>query len=124
MEDFPRDLLEFEARFSTEKACREYLVALRWPDGFRCPRCDQRRAWSVRGVRLECAGCHHQASVTAGTILQDTRMPLRLWFRAIWYVTSQKNGASALGLQRILGLKTYVTAWSWLHRLCPSGEPV
>ncbi|MBN1837793.1 MAG: IS1595 family transposase [Spirochaetales bacterium] len=66
---------------------------------------------------MECAGCHHQASVTAGTIFQDTRKPLRQWFRAIWYVTSQKNGASALGMQRILGLRTYVTAWSWLHRL-------
>jgi len=109
--------MELEARFSTEEACREYLVRLRWPDGFRCPKCDHGRAWCVRGVRLECARCHHQASVTARTIFQDTRMPLRLWFRAIWYVTSQKNGASALGLQRILGLKTYVTAWSLLHRL-------
>lgn len=117
MEDYPRDLLELEDRFSTEAACRAYLAQLRWPDGFRCPRCGHDRAWPVRDLRLECAGCHHQASVTAGTIFQDTRKPLRQWFRAIWYVTSQKNGASALGLQRILGLRTYVTAWSWLHRL-------
>jgi transposase-like protein len=117
MEDYPRDLLEFEERFSTDQACREYLCQLRWPDGFRCPRCGGRRAWRVRDVYLECADCHHQASVTAGTIFQDTRKPLRLWFRAMWYVTSQKNGASALGLQRILGLGSYVTAWAWLHRL-------
>lgn len=117
MEDFPRDLIELEDRFCTEAACRDYLVQLRWPDGFRCPRCGQGEAWPVRTVRLECAGCHHQTSVTAGTIFQDTRKPLRQWFRAIWYVTSQKNGASALGLQRVLGLRTYVTAWSWLHKL-------
>ena len=117
MEDFPRDLLELEDRFSTEAACRAYLIQLRWPDGFRCPRCGHGQAWPVRGVYLECARCHHQASVLAGTIFQDTRKPLRLWFRAIWYLTSQKNGASALGMQRILGLRTYVTAWSWLHRL-------
>jgi transposase-like protein len=64
-----------------------------------------------------CAGCGHQASVTAGTIFQDTRTPLTLWFRAIWWVVSQKTGASALGLQRILGLGSYRTAWTWLHKL-------
>ena len=117
MDDYPRDLLEFEARFSSEASCREYLVQLRWPEGFRCPKCDHSLAWPVRSAYLECARCHHQASVTAGTIFQDTRKPLRLWFRAIWFVTSQKNGASALGLQRILGIGSYVTAWSWLHKL-------
>ncbi len=117
MEDYPRDLIDLEERFSTEEACRSYLVRLRWPDGFRCPKCDYDRAWSVRTGLMECARCHHQASATAGTIFQDTRKPLRLWFRAIWYVTSQKNGASAMGLQRILGLAQYRTAWSWLHRL-------
>ena len=117
MEDYPRDLLDLEARFSSEAACRDYLVGLRWPEGFRCPRCGHDRGWPVRSVYLECAQCHRQTSVTAGTIFQDTRKPLRLWFRAIWYVTSQKNGASALGLQRILGIRSYVTAWSWLHKL-------
>ena len=66
---------------------------------------------------LECAGCGYQTSVTAGTIFQDTRNPLTLWFRAMWWVTSQKNGASAMGLQRVLGLKSYETAWTWLHKL-------
>lgn len=117
VEDYPRDLLELEARFSTDASCREYLVQLRWPEGFRCPKCDNTRAWPVRGAYLECSRCHHQASVTAGTIFQDTRKPLRLWFRAIWFVTTQKNGASALGLQRALGIPGYLTAWSWLHKL-------
>ena len=117
MEDFPRDLLEFEARFSTEAACRKYLFRLRWPEGFSCPRCGGRKTWPLHGVRLQCAGCDYQSSVTAGTIFQDTRKPLTLWFRAIWWVTSQKNGVSALGLQRVLGLKSYKTAWTWMHKL-------
>lgn len=117
MEDFPQDLLEFEARFSTEAACREYLFQLRWPDGFCCPRCGGRKGWPKSDILLQCASCDYQSSVTAGTIFQATRKPLTLWFRAVWWVTSQKNGASAMGLQRVLGLKSYKTAWTWLHKL-------
>jgi len=117
MEDYPRTLQEFEARFSTEAGCRSYLFQLRWPDGFRCPRCGGSKAWTIRATLLQCTGCDHQTSVTAGTLFQDTRKPLVIWFRAMWYVTSQKNGASALGLQRVLGLGSYRTAWSWLHKL-------
>ena len=117
MENYPRNLAEFEARFSSEGACREYLVRLRWPEGFRCPRCGEGKTWPVRGVLLQCAACGYQSSVTAGTIFQDTRKPLTLWFRAMWAVTSQKNGASAKGLQRVLGLGSYDTAWTWLHKL-------
>ena len=117
MEDYPRTLAEFERRFATEEACREYLAALRWPQGFVCPRCREGAAWPTgRGLRV-CAACGYQASVTAGTIFQETRQPLTLWFRAIWWVTSQKTGASALGLQRVLGLGSYRTAWTWLHKL-------
>lgn len=117
MEDYPHTLRELESRFATEQACREYLEQLRWPQGFVCPACHATEAWSTgRGLRM-CAGCGHQASVTAGTIFQDTRTPLTLWFRAIWWVVSQKTGASALGLQRILGLGSYRTAWTWLHKL-------
>ena len=71
----------------------------------------------MREVLLECAGCGFQTSVTAGTIFQDTRTPLPVWFRAMWWVTTQKNGSSALGLQRVLGLKKYKTAWTMLHKL-------
>jgi len=116
MEDYPRTLGEFEDRFATEQACRDYLVALRWPAGFRCPLCGHNAFWPV-GKLFECRKCGHQTSVTAGTIFQDTRKPLRQWFRAAWYVTSQKTGASALGMQQILGLGGYLTAWSWLHKL-------
>lgn len=117
VEDYPRDLRAFERRFATEDACRAYLVALRWPGGFRCPRCRGVKTWPARGGLLECATCGRQASVTAGTIFQDTRTPLTLWFRAMWWVTNQKTGVSALGLQRTLGLGSYKTAWSWLHKL-------
>ncbi len=117
MEDYPATLVEFEARFGTEESCRDYLFQLRWPDGFQCPRCGHPKAWPIGGVLFQCAGCDYKASVTAGTIFQDTHQPLTLWFRAMWWVTSQKNGASALGLQRVLGLGSYKTAWSWLHKL-------
>ena len=117
MEDYPGNLAEFELRFSTEDVCRDYLVQLRWPEGFRCPRCGCGRFWPQRIVLLHCAGCDYQSSGTAGTIFQDTHAPLTLWFRAMWYITSQKNGTSALGLQRILGLGSYRTAWTWLHKL-------
>jgi transposase-like protein/ribosomal protein L37AE/L43A len=117
MEDFPGTLPEFEARFATEEACRVYLGQLRWPDGFVCPRCGSRESWMMnRGLWL-CRRCRRQVSVTAGTIFQSGHLPLTLWFRAMWYVTSQKNGASALGIQRILGLGSYETAWTWLHKL-------
>ena len=105
MEDYPQNLPEFEARFSSEEACREYLFRLRWPDGFRCPGCGCGKSWPLRKVLLQCAACGRQTSVTAGTIFQDTRSPLPLWFRAMWWVTTQKTGASALGLQRVLGLQ-------------------
>src|SRR5438128_9966769 len=117
MEDYPQNLKEFDVRFRSEEACREYLLQLRWPDGFRFPRCGCRESSPVRTVLLRCRECRHQTSVTAGTIFQDTRTSLRLWFQAMWWVTTQKNGASSLGLQGFLGLKRYETAWSLLMKL-------
>jgi transposase-like protein len=117
MEDYPRNQIEFEKRFATEAACRDYLSALRWPEGFVCPRCGNRSYGKTNRGLLVCRQCHYQASITAGTIFQDSRMPLILWFRAIWALTSHKTGASALAVQRILGLGSYITAWTWLHKL-------
>jgi len=117
MEDYPRTIAELEARFSSEEECRKYLVNLRWPEGFRCPRCNGVKAWPIRQMLYQCSLCGHQTSVIAGTIFESTRKPLVMWFRAIWWVVSQKNGASALGLKRILGLGSYQTAWSWLHKI-------
>ena len=115
--DYPKTQVEFEKRFATEEACRAYVARLRWPDGFVCPRCDARVARSASRQRLICQSCRYQASLTAGTVFEGTRKPLLLWFRAMWYVTAQKNGASAMGLQRVLGLGQYQTAWTWLHKL-------
>ncbi|MGA2109975.1 MAG: IS1595 family transposase [Syntrophorhabdales bacterium] len=117
MEDYPRTVLELEDRFATEQACWDYLLKLRWPEGFVCPRCGQRGSWTGTRGRLICRTCRYQGSVIAGTIFQDTRKPLRMWFRAAWHVTSQKNGASAVSLQQVLGLGSYLTAWTWLHKL-------
>lgn len=117
VEKYPKTLLELEERFATDEQCRDYLVALRWPEGFVCPSCGGRKAWAAGRGRFICTACRHQATVTAGTIFQDRRLPLRLWCRAIWQVTSQKNGASAQGLQRVLGLGSYQTAWTVLHKL-------
>ena len=116
-EDYPRTLMQLERRFSTEEACRQYLFALRWPEGFVCPRCRGKVAWATRRSLWLCASCRYELSVTAGTIFQDTHLPLVTWFRAMWHVTSQKNGVSALGLQRVLGLGSYKTAWAMLHKL-------
>jgi len=116
-EDYPKTILDLERRFSTEENCRQYLFSLRWPDGFVCPHCYGKTAWPTnRGLWL-CGSCRHQVSVTVGTIFQGSHLPLTMWFRAMWHVTSQKSGMSALGLQRVLGIGGYKTAWVLLHKL-------
>ena len=110
VEDYPRTLMDFERRFSNESACRAYLFALRWPQGFVCPICGGCQGLAIRRHLWRCVACRREVSVIAGTIFQDSKLPLTLWFRAMWQVTSQKNGVSALGLQRALGLGSYKTA--------------
>lgn len=117
MEDYPKTTFEFERKFSNEEDCREYLCKLRWPEGFVCPHCSQRKAWATTRGQFHCSQCNVQVSATSGTIFQDTRLPLRLWFQAAWQVIGQKHGISALGLQRVLGLNRYETTWTMLHRL-------
>ena len=116
-EDYPRTLLEFKDRFRTEEHCRTYLAQLRWPQGFHCPRCGQSPAWRLQHGPFQCRGCNAIVSVTAGTMFHRSHLPLRVWFRAIWWITNQKSGLSALGLQRALGLGSYETAWTCLHKL-------
>lgn len=115
-EDYPRTLLELERRFSDEVGCRAYLFALRWPQGFVCPACGG-GGLAIRRHLWRCENCRRETSVMAGTIFQDSKLPLTIWFRAMWQVTSQKNGISALGLQRVLGLGSYKNAWTLLHKL-------
>lgn len=117
MEDYPKTTIEFEQRFSTEEACHKYLAKIRWPEGFCCPRCGNRKAWVTKRGLYRCKNCDYQVSITSGTIFQGTRKPLQLWFYAMWYITSQKNGVSAMGLKQVLGLNRYETVWIWLHKL-------
>jgi len=117
MADYPRTAVEFHDWFATEAACRDYLVRLRWPEGVRCPDCGGSEIWFMKAPFYRCSQCGYDFTVTAGTLFADTHKPLRLWFEAIWDVTNQKLGASALGVQRVLGLGSYRTAWNWLHKL-------
>ena len=95
----------------------EYLSVVRWPDGYQCLRCGKGDYWKKARGLFTCRACGYEASVLAGTLFQDTHKLLRLWFQAMWYVVNQKNGVSALGLQKALGLGSYHTAWEWLHKL-------
>ena len=117
MDGYPKTMIDFEKCFATEEACQEYLSHMRWPEGFACPRCGHRKFWSSTVEKYRCSHCEYRVSIKAGTIFQDSRIPLRLWFMAIWQVVSQKHGISALGLQRVLGLNRYETTWTMLHKL-------
>ena len=115
--DYPRTLQEFDEWFSNEAACVEYLQRLRWPVEFRCPNCGGNKAWQTSRGLLRCSCCQRQTSVIAGTLFEGTRKPLRTWFQAMWYITSQKYGGNALGLKRVVGFGSYQTAWTWLHKM-------
>jgi hypothetical protein len=115
--DYPRTYQEFRQWFPDDAACVEYLAGLRWPDGFSCPRCGCGSSWRTGNGLWMCAECALKTSVTAGTIFHRSHTPLSTWFAAVWFVTSQKNGVSAMGLQQVLGFGSYETAWAWLHKL-------
>jgi len=111
--------LEFQQRFGSEEACREYLFASRWPDGFVCPACGSVRAGEMHRRRLlwQCKDCGQQTSATAGTVMHGTHMPLRTWFWAAYLVATHHPGISAKQLQRQLALSRYETAWLILQKL-------
>jgi ribosomal protein L37AE/L43A len=103
--DYPTTWVQFLDWFHSEQACRDYLEKLRWADGLICPKCGtSSQVERISRGRLICRACRHQATATAGTIFDKTRTELRVWFAAIWYITNQKHGVSALGLQPRLGL--------------------
>jgi transposase-like protein len=116
---YPRTWSEFVTWFPDEAACVAYLERLRWGEGFVCPGCGSTRSWPAsRGLGSRvCAQCAKRTSVTAGTIFAGTRTPLTQWFGAAWNLCATKNGTSALGMQKLLGLGSYETAWTWLHKL-------
>ncbi len=114
---YPRSMGEFAAWFSTDADCRDYLEWLRWPGGFVCPDCGHAGGWRLADGRLMCIACGARTSPTAGTIFDRTRTPLTVWFTACWLFATQKDGISALSLQRSLVIGSYQTAWAMLHRV-------
>ena len=113
---YPSNQIEFEKMFRTEQDCINYLASVRWPNDFVCPVCGSIIHWKKTKGRYECKDCKAETSVTSGTIFHKSTKPLFIWFRAIWWMVAQKNGVSAKGLQRILGLGNYQTSWTWLHK--------
>src|SRR3569833_4434303 len=116
--DLPADLPSFQARFGTDEQCRDYLFEARWPDGFRCSGCGHADAYRHKKRLIdECVACGKQHSLLAGTIFEQTKTGLARWFLAVYLVTSSKGGIAATELKRQLGLGSYQTAWTWLHKL-------
>jgi hypothetical protein len=129
--DIPRSLIEFQHRFPDEAACAAFLFEARWPEGFRCPACHTEKAWPHGGkaFTFECAACGKQTSVTAGTILHGSKLPLTVWFWAAYLMATHSNGISALQLQKQLGLGSYKSAWLLCAKLrramvAPSRAPL
>lgn len=115
--DYPGNWTQFLQWFPDNDSCLQYLENLRWPSGFVCPRCnEQSKVYKLTRNRLLCSKCRYQCTVQAGTLFDKSRTPLTSWFAAAWYITNEKHGVSALGLQRLLGLGSYQTAWTMLHR--------
>jgi transposase-like protein len=117
MISYPVNVFEFQEAFPTDQVCFEYLCIVKWPDGFVCMKCGHTAYWKMKPYMVRCKKCRYKISVTAGTVFQDLHIPLTLIFQAMWYVVCQKQGVSALALQQILGVGSYETTWSWLHKL-------
>ena len=114
---YPGSTGEFQAWFASDADCLDYLEWLRWPSGFVCPQCAHVGGWRIADGRYKYAGCGARTSVTAGTLFDRRRTPLTVWFTVCWMFASQKDGVSALSLQRALEIGSYPTAWAMLHRL-------
>ncbi len=116
--DFPKNIFEFQVRFSSEEKCLKFMIESRWPDGFVCPRCGfNEYFWKAARKLLQCKQCGYQASVMAGTVMHRSKMPLRAWFNAAYLVTTMTPGMSALQFQRQAGIGSYKTAFMMLHKL-------
>jgi transposase-like protein len=116
--DFPKTAVEFESRFATEEDCRAYWIEARWGGTPTCARCTSTRVWTIRdGTTFECADCGHQTSLTSGTLREKTHKPFKMWFRAVFEISTRRTGISGKDFQRIMGFGSYKTAWTWLHKL-------
>jgi len=117
VEKYPRHFQEFLAQFPDEKACWHYLIDIRWPDGYVCPHCNSAKYWLTSKHKIHCSGCEKEFSITSGTIFQETKKPLLLWFHIMWWVVAQKTGVSANNMRDFMGFGSDETAWNWLHKL-------
>src|SRR3954465_14955210 len=117
--DFPRSLPAFERRFPDEAACAEWLLERRWGSGFACPACGHDGCWRLgrKVLTLQCQACRRETSVTAGTVMHRSHLPLKVWFTAAWLVATHRNGMSARQLWLQLGLGSYESAWLLLRKL-------
>lgn len=115
--EYPRDQMQFDKKFSSENNCVKYLIEVKWPLGFKCDKCNATDYWLLSRKRVKCKKCATIVTITSNTFFDQTNKSLSLWFRAIWWMIAQKNGVSASGLQSILGIGSYKTAWVWLHKL-------
>ncbi len=127
MPGYPRSLNAFQRRFPDDRACAEYLLTVRWPEGFRCPACDHDRAWALetKAWTFGCAKCAKQISVTSGTIIHGSKLALHIWFWAAYLMATRSNGISAMQLWKQLGLGSYKSAWllcAKLQRAMPSAQ--
>lgn len=114
--DFPKNQIEFEGAFPNEEKCLEYLFNIKYPLGYICDKCKTNKFWINNRNNLICKQCKKETSLTAGTIFHGANQPLMILFRCIWWMVAQKNGVSANGLLEILGMKSYSSAWNWLHK--------
>lgn len=119
--EFPKSLIDFQKQFSDDASCRKFLIALRWPNGFECPHCNFNEVYHsperIKRGLLRCRRCFHDSSITAGTIMHRSRIPLHKWIWSAYLMTTNKVGISALQLQKQLNIKRYETAWILLHKL-------
>jgi transposase-like protein/predicted RNA-binding Zn-ribbon protein involved in translation (DUF1610 family) len=115
--DYPDTMQEFIDQFTSEESCRAYISQVRWGASFVCPHCAHTKHWQQDSGALRCASCRRDVHLTAGTVFQDSRTPLRTWFLVLWFLVSQKQGISALGLGRLLGIKRYDMVWELLGRI-------
>jgi transposase-like protein len=117
IEKYPKDFQEFLSQFPDENSCWHYLMDTRWPEGYVCSQCKSREYWLTAKHKIHCSVCGKEFSITSGTIFQESKKPLLLWFHIMWWVVAQKTGASAYNLKDFMGFGSYETAWTWLHKL-------
>lgn len=108
---------DWQQHYSDERACLQALIKQRWPDGFKCPRCGHKKVWLLQTRHVyECANCHHQTSITAGTLFHNTKLPLKKWFWSLYWISSDKGSISALRLTKLIGV-SWLTAQRMLRKL-------